>query len=356
MSNIAVLIPAYMPDQRFPAFAAELQTRSFSILVVNDGSGAGYQDIFNQIMAFGISVVHHEINLGKGEAIKTGIRAIMQWSPSVTGIITADCDGQHSPDDIERMAVLMDKHPDTLILGRRSFGKGTPVRSLFGNTITSLLYTMVTGIRIYDTQSGLRGLPACIFEKLLALHGSRYEYEMNMLLRLSSLRVDWIEMPMKTIYLDDNRASHYKVMRDSIRIAKQFVGTVASGFVSFAADYLLFFLQNTIAGFPAALAYITSRIVSSLLNYQMNSKLVFKSGGRAAFAKYYLLVISVMIVGSVGTHLLSARLGVAAIICKLLVDIPLFILNFILQKFVVFKNNYKCSSAAHANTRPSGEM
>lgn len=223
MPDCIVLIPAYQPDHRFPVFAEELRRRRLTVLVVDDGSGDTYRETFSGVRALGIPVVTHETNRGKGAAIRTGIREIMTRYPDAAGIVTADCDGQHSADDIETIIAQMEQNPGSLILGSRDLKHGVPFRSAIGNTLIRRIFRGVTGIPLSDTQSGLRGLPACLFPSLLRLPGDRYEYEMNLLLRLKELAVPYLETPIRTIYFGRNAGSHYRTYSDSWRILKLFL-------------------------------------------------------------------------------------------------------------------------------------
>ena len=341
MSLNVILIPAYMPEEQFIDLAKELRRRNMDVLVVDDGSGKDYAERFERVEWFRVPVLHHTTNLGKGRAIKTGIAEIRKRWPSVTGIITADCDGQHSADDIEKIAGLMASRPDTFIVGGRNFDKDVPPRSRVGNTVTALIYRIFSGVKISDTQSGLRGLPSCLFDRLLELDGERYDYEMNMLLKLKSWDVDYLETPVETIYFANNTGSHYRTFQDSLLILKQFLSTAATSLISYTADYTLYLLFLKFTGLNVALCYLFARLCSTLLNYRLNSKLVFKAGGYASFAKYYLLAFCIMVTGSSGAYLLVNMLGLSRVFSKLFIDFPLFFVNFFAQKNFVFATKHR---------------
>jgi glycosyltransferase involved in cell wall biosynthesis len=222
ISGYIVLIPAYQPDSRFPALAAELLSRNLPLLVVDDGSGEPYREIFSEIHALGVPVVVHEKNSGQGASIKTGIREVMARYPDAGGVVTADCDRQHSAEDIEAVLKLAEKTPGTLILGSRDLKNGVPFRSALGNTITRHVFHLFTGVFISDTQSGLRGLPACLFPQLLGMRGERFEFNTNMLVHLKEFGVPLVEHPIQTIYFSENAGSHYRTFADSWRIFKLF--------------------------------------------------------------------------------------------------------------------------------------
>ena len=182
--NTIILIPAYKPEESFVDFSALLKERGHVVVAVNDGSGEAFEDIFRRVRDLGVDVIEHDVNKGKGRALKTGLRHIVDSYPETDLVVTADCDGQHKLADIERIIEAGKNNPDAVIIGGRFQDKNVkiPFKSRFGNGVTRLLFRFATGLKIHDTQTGLRGLPASLFDKLLALEGERYEYEMNMLL------------------------------------------------------------------------------------------------------------------------------------------------------------------------------
>ena len=218
LADIAVLIPAWQPDQQLLTVVAALSAYSFAlVLVVDDGSAPASQTIFDQLRSSGVRVLRHTTNFGKGSALKTGFQAVLADYPAIHGVVTADADGQHTPQDIVQVAEALasGRRP---VLGTRTFPRGVPLRSRFGNAITRVIFGMLFGTRLQDTQCGLRGLPVSLLPALLRLKGERYEYEMTMLAYLC--RNGWrpLELPIETVYMESNRGSHFHPVWDSMRI------------------------------------------------------------------------------------------------------------------------------------------
>jgi glycosyltransferase involved in cell wall biosynthesis len=191
-SKPVIVIPAYRPDGRLPALITELAEKSeLPIIVVDDGSGPEYAGIFKGLKTlYGCSVCAHSNNRGKGAALKTGIREAMRLSPGASGVVTADADGQHAPEDVFRVAAALDTYQDTLILGARDFfGGSVPFKSRWGNRITASVFRRATGARVCDTQTGLRGIPMSFAQISLNIPGERFEYEFNVLLRAAKDRI-----------------------------------------------------------------------------------------------------------------------------------------------------------------------
>lgn len=343
-----ILIPAYKPDTKLVDLVDQLRKQNLSITVVDDGGGETYAAIFEQCKQLGAQVAVHTINQGKGRAMKTGINDILMRpnASEIQGVITADADGQHTPEDIMKVIAAMEANPDTLIMGSRAFSGKVPFKSRAGNAITRCVYSIASGIRISDTQTGLRGLPASHLPQMLKIDGERYEYEMNMLMKLKEISLPVIEVPIETIYIDDNKGSHFNPLRDAWKIYKVIFTYMFASISSFIIDYALYLLflgllNNRLASNVAGgIAYIFARILSSLYNYKMNKHTVFHGqGGKHSIYKYYALVVVQMAIGAGLTALLS---GVAnASIVKLPVDILLFCASYFVQRDYVFSDKQK---------------
>ena len=217
MTKRIALIPAYKPDEKMAALAEELAAEGFAVVIVNDGSGSGYNRLFTAVRRYA-DVVAHTQNMGKGAALKTGIRYISEHFEAPYVIVTADADGQHTVADICKTAKMSEENPVSLVLGCRAFDKDVPLRSRFGNTVTRHVFRLCSGARVSDTQTGLRAFGSGLSELMLCIDGDRYEYEMNVLMEFAQRRLSMIECPIETVYLDGNRSSHFSTVKDSARI------------------------------------------------------------------------------------------------------------------------------------------
>ena len=215
-----VLIPAYNPIDLLINIVNDLGNK-VDVIVVNDGSDREYDNTFKSIEKKCTLLTHH-YNCGKGNAIKTGLKYIKDnYKESL--IVTVDADGQHSVDDVIKIFDYLENNKDCFVLGKRSLDKKIPIRSKIGNSITRRVFYKKTHVKIYDTQTGLRGFSSKMIDKLLSITGSRYEYEMNVLLVLTSENVNIVEIPINTIYIDNNSSSHFNTFKDSYRIYKDII-------------------------------------------------------------------------------------------------------------------------------------
>lgn len=213
-----IVIPAYEPDSKLISLIHSIQSNcDHEIIIVNDGSSSSCNKIFQKAGELGCTVLIHEENKGKGAALRTAFSHLLN-NQEKEGLVCADCDGQHTDQDILKIVKAVSIHTNSIILGCREFVGRVPVRSLLGNRITSFLFSLITSRRISDTQTGLRGFSASMLPWLVNIKGNRYEYEMNQLLEAKAAGYDLFSVPIETIYENNNKASHFHPIKDSIRV------------------------------------------------------------------------------------------------------------------------------------------
>ena len=346
---IPIVIPAYEPDDKLIGLMDNLVAAGFSpIVVVNDGSDKEtYGRIFDEVKNRGAIVLEHEVNRGKGRALKTAFEYCLNEFEDMLGVITADSDGQHTAPDIKKCMDALRQDPKSLVLGVRNFDEsGIPARSVFGNKTTSRVMKLLTGLRISDTQTGLRGIPSGFMKYLLTEKGERFEFETNMLLDTKDLGIRIVEVPIETIYLEENKSSHFNPVKDSIRIYAVFLKFLFSSLSSAVVDIVLFtifcslFMNVTVAIGYIMLSTILARMISAVYNFMINYKVVFKGKGsrKRAAVKYVILAVFIMLSSGLLVSGLHAVLpGVPEPVIKIPVDALLFIVSFYMQREVVYK-------------------
>ena len=330
------LIPAYEPDDKLIDLVKELKNNKYKIVVVNDGSGKEYNKIFNSIDK-DAKIIAYKENQGKGHALKTGLEYIQKTYPESI-IVTMDADGQHTVKDAMKLCEYVQEHPKYIALGSRFRDKRTPLRSKIGNTITMIVFTLLTGTKIYDTQTGLRAFSSEQLPYLLSIEGNRYEYEMNVLLNLNKNRIRSKEIPIEVIYIDNNKASHFKTIRDSYLIYKEIVKFSGSSIISFIIDYILYSTSFLLTK-RLILSNIFARIISGSVNYTINKHIVFKSTkkGLQSAIYYIFLALVILILNTLILKLLVTFIGINAYIAKIITELILFIISYTVQKRFVFK-------------------
>ncbi len=309
LSKISVVLPSLDPDEKLIRVVDGLLKQGFTdIILVNDGSKAENLHYFTDLAAAHpeIHLLHHEVNKGKGAALKNAFRYFLENRPQGYGVVTVDGDDQHHPEDTLRCCEQMVKSGN-IVLGCRDFNQAdVPARSSFGNKTTSLIFKIFVGMTISDTQTGLRAIPKEQLKVLTEIAGERFEYETNMLLAMKDFGLAFDEVKIRTVYIEENKSSHFRVIHDSWRIYKLILkhffrytlSSITSAVVDTAAYALLSKLFSGIVKAFAltAVAGVGARVISSLLNFYMNKKLVFQtnvSTGKAML-RYYALALPQM--------------------------------------------------------------
>lgn len=349
--DIPVIIPAYEPDEKLLTLLQQLKKAGIlHIIVVDDGSGSAYRDLFEQAGTVdGCTILTHAVNLGKGRALKTAFNYCLMQFSSLCGCVTADSDGQHTPKDILACMKKLSENPKALILGCRNFdASDVPARSSFGNKCTRKVFRYLVGLSVSDTQTGLRAIPAFYMKTLMNVKGERFEYETNMLIETKNLDIPIMEVPVETIYIEENKTSHFNPIKDSIRIYMIFGKFLFSSLSSSVLDLLLFhffcgLLQGT-SGFLENIPYIftatvLARIISAVYNFLLNYRVVFKSsaGIMTTAVKYCLLAVCQMLCSAFLVNTLYALTGGYEVLVKIPVDVLLFFLSFVIQREFVYR-------------------
>ncbi len=340
--TIAV-IPAYKPSRRLISLVDEISSLGYRVLVVDDGSGAESAEVFDSVRMIGRTrVITHEENRGKGAALKTAFDFIHNEDIGINYIVTLDADGQHLVSDMEKVAATAWENPSKLILGSRDFDKDVPFKSRMGNKITRNVFRMISGSAVRDTQTGLRAFSRMNLCNFMEIDGSRYEYEMNVLMSCKKYGIDILEVPIETVYLDEtNSDSHFHPVKDAVRIYSNIFKFAGASFISFLADYLLFIIFLPIMSgltYGIFIANVAARILSAMLNYTLNSRAVFKDDQPAVktLPKYIALAIFILVANSVILGFFTDILGIVPQAAKIMTEILLFIISFSVQSLLIF--------------------
>lgn len=338
--NIAVLIPAYRPAAALVPLVRELAgSGARAIVLVDDGSGEAFDGVFQEAAALpGVHLLRHEQNRGKGAALKTGIEYAQRALPDLAGIVTADADGQHHPDDIQRVARSLELRPDALVLGARGFAGAVPLRSRLGNSITRAVVHVVIGQKLADTQTGLRGIPAALLPHLLRIDANGYEFELEMLIAAHRLSIPLVEEPIRTIYQPGNPSSHFNPLLDSMKIYFVLLRFASVSLATALIDNLVFYLAYRRTGHILA-SQIMGRAVAVAFNYLMVRRSVFYSHQRhlAVLPQFLMLVAASGALSYGGIRLLSDHAFMGPVAAKLLVETLLFFGNFAVQRLIIFR-------------------
>jgi putative flippase GtrA len=343
MQKPVLLVPAYKPEKTLEwVLDSKIFEHFQKILIVNDGSPSEFGEVFQLIKGDPkILVLNHAVNLGKGAALRTGLNSILLEKNNCLdfpGVVTADADGQHSIPDVIAVANALAVDSSKLILGARSFDGSVPLRSKIGNLTTRAVFRFLTGISIRDTQTGLRGIPCALASKLMKCNSNGYEFEMEMLVIARELSFPVHEIPISTIYINNNAGSHFNPLFDSFKIYFVLLRYLTSSISAAVVDYFVFVFFWSL-GTPLWMCVILGRLVSVILNFSLNYKFVFKQDGvlTKSFLKYITLVVVSGTATYIFTYYFLSKLNIPPPIGKLIAEISIFFANFLIQREWVFK-------------------
>ncbi len=261
MSKTILLIPSYQPTVLCCELLEELRRIDPTpIVVVDDGSGLAYQELFQRASRVADTVVlTNAVNLGKGAALKHGMM---------------------------KVANELRACPTQAVLGSRDFKRDVPLRSKLGNMISRHVYRFLIGLNLSDTQTGLRGIPRELVELSLSIRSNRYEFETEQIITAKAANFKFNEVPIQTVYIDDNRGSHFNPILDSFRIYFVLLRYAISSLATALADFLTFYIL-TANGMPVLGANMSARAVALWIQFMLLKRYVFKSkAGLSIFAAY----------------------------------------------------------------------
>ena len=334
----AILIPAYKPDDKLVALTDQLLTHDdLKLVVVDDGSGEAFRPVF-EALDKRVTLISYPDNKGKGGALKTGIRYIMDHMPECERLVTADADGQHRYADIRRVLDKSEEMPGALVLGSRAFDGDVQLRSRFGNAMTRQVFAIASGVKVRDTQTGLRGIDRDGMRLFVDVPGDRYEYEINMLLTAARAEMPIYEVTIETVYLNDNESSHFNPLKDSLRIYACILKFACSSLICFGIDYVLFQLLRTFIPLTWV-SNLLARIVSASVNFTLNKKLVFKGNEKTlpAVLKYAALAVFIYLIDTAILALLYEKLGWSRYVVKIISGLLGYLISFSVQGRIVYR-------------------
>lgn len=348
MKDYIILIPAYNPSKKLIKLVKDLNKYKCKILIINDGS-VNCNNIFDELKKNDNCIVLEYLeNSGKGYAMKYGIKYYLNnLSDYYKGIITVDADYQHIPSDIEKIAINMSI--DKITLGSRDFTKrDIPFLNKMGNQFTSLVFKILYGYKINDTQTGLRGIPNKYLPNCLEIPGNRFEYEMEELIYFVNHKIDIEEINIETIYYTKGESKFNKVI-DSLKIYKVMlkesfrflVTSLVSSFLDINLFTIFLKIFNSLGDLSIIFATFIARIIADFMNFNLTKYFVFdsKENSKSILLKYYILSFSKMFMSAILVLLISKCIFISKTLIKIVVDILIYFLSYRIQKKYIFKTH-----------------
>lgn len=221
--NVVVIIPTYNNDKTLAKVIEEVQFYTTEVIVVNDGSSDTTAAILNEKRALsslsGMQIITHPVNQGKGTALKHGLTQAKQAGYRYA--ITIDSDGQHFASDIPLFIEAIEQEPDTLLVGARNLASDNmPGKNTFANKFSNFWFTLETGLKLQDTQSGYRLYPLHQMNVQKWYYTAKYEFELEAIVFAAWKGIPVRNLPIHVYYPPEGeRVSHFRPFQDFTRIS-----------------------------------------------------------------------------------------------------------------------------------------
>lgn len=213
MERIMIIIPAYNEEGSIAKLLTSLNFPPQDIIVVDDGS---IDNTFSESQSFGVHVIRHEKNEGKGMAHRTGFNFASK--EEARWVITMDADGQHSPKDIPKFIKAIKEKKGDMIIGEREVTIRTmPFLRFLTNLWTSFIVSILEGKRVKDAQSGFRAISKEIFTSI-SLSTNNFQTESEIIIKAARRGFRITSVPIRTIY--NESYSYIKPFLDTLRFIK----------------------------------------------------------------------------------------------------------------------------------------
>lgn len=337
-----ILIPAYQPDHHLYDLISQLIQKDAeqNIIVVNDGSTLPESKaVFEKLSSIkNIDLLVHEVNKGKGEALKTGFRFYLKkYENKAPGIVTADADGQHLPVDICRVSEKLAGDSEKLWIGSRKFSEKVPFRSRLGNVLTKGIFNLFFKKRLQDTQTGLRGVPNLLIERMIYEPYSGYDFELDMLAYCSKVKIKIAEIPIEAVYIDYNKSSHFNPLWDSLKVYLVFIRFSAVSIMSAGIDYFLFVLLYFFSQ-KLFFSIVLARVFSAAFNFTAGRLVTFKSKKNITMEliRYAGLAIFLVLLSYLLVYIFANYIHINVYVAKIISETILFSTSFLVQRFFIF--------------------
>ncbi len=195
-SKVYLVLPAYNEGAVIQETIKEIKEKTnLPIIVVDDGSRDNTYKQLKQIS--GITVVQHIINRGKGAAVKTGIEAAKLLDADY--VITMDADGQHDPEDVKKIAMVLKTGTDVVLGSRLMNVHGMPITRIILNKVSNILAWLAYGIWVTDSLSGFRGYSRKALD-VIDTKRDTYEFDSEVIKEIKRNNLKYIEIPIRVRY------------------------------------------------------------------------------------------------------------------------------------------------------------
>lgn len=215
------ILPVYNHPHYLHDLIQFLSSFHHPIIVIDDGSDVACKQVIEQVkQQFDFSLLVHEHNQGKGQAVVDGLQYAIQSGYSHA--LQIDVDGQHDWQDVAKFLAIAEQNPQKMVIGQPIYGDDVPKKRLYGRYATHIwVWINSLSLQIKDSMCGFRVYPLAETEKILQRYTlrPRMGFDSEILVYLSWQGVRFENVPTRVIYPEDG-ISHFRMWEDNIELSK----------------------------------------------------------------------------------------------------------------------------------------
>lgn len=345
MKKVLVIIPAYNPPIFLKENIDKLNNKGYEVVVVDDGS-----KVKTALTDLSCKVLTLNKNRGKGIALKKAFNYYLENydQNEYSGVITLDANEKYVLEDLETMQQEMEVLGG-IVIGKRVFEKEMyRLGQRISLKTTSFLMKLFYGQNLKDIRSGAKCISNEALNLIVKTSGSRFEYETHALVDCVNANMNVSECDLRLYYTNDKNESSYHHIKDSVLIYAVLLSRILTYLMSSVSSYaiditmftiIVWLLDHFASTHRIFIATVGARIISSIFNYNMNRRVVFKSNEKAGRTvwKYYLLCICEMTLSATLVSAVYKLIPLSETLTKVVVDACLFVVSFFVQNKIIFK-------------------
>ncbi len=353
-----VVITADKPDKRIFEAVEALKGEGTRFVIIDEGGGFEYAPVFMRLLEEYpdcVTVLHSGAPIGRGHALKTAFRHILNDHAPGECVLTLDHDLEKPPAAAKAVLREWESFRESIVIGSFRYTGKIPFGRDFGMKLRRSVFAVTSGARIYDIESGLRAFSADLIPELLDIKGESFDHETAILLYAQKRRIELREVEFETPY---HTPPVKRTFRDSWLIYRMIFAFMLTSFSCSVIDYITVLTSNALLRkLPSAvikgaataaiplfgmmfdtklIALVIGRFIGSTCNFLLNRKVVFKSTGWFSMVKYFTLVICLLAANYLLIRLITGENGIPLWLAQPIVQTVLYPLNFLLQRKWVF--------------------
>lgn len=329
-SEMVILMPVYNPDERIVNYVKKLKENNYQVVLINDGSKSEYHSLFEK-MVHDCKIISYPFFKGKGYAIKEGIHYIKEHLQDKKGIIILE--NEYDLIHINHIRTLINKNSQKMWVVHHK-----------GKRFLTKLFSMIYNKEFIDVDSELFAFSMNYIDQMMAVDENCYEVQSLIQSVQNNQEIEEIQL--------ENKQEPFHLKNKTIQIMYviflHLIRFISSSIISSVIDVLLAWilldilkLWMTSDFWRIALSSLIARILSTIVNYVINKKYVFKgkNNSKQTAIRFLILTIVITILSTLFVYAASSLHIMSEKLAKPVGDLLLFLLSYSAQTKWVFKNN-----------------